>query len=214
MKRPRVLLADDHLMLLEGLSNLLQPHFDVVGVVLDGRDVVDAVKRLDPDVLVLEISMPYLSGIDVASQLRRDGCRAKIVFLTMHRDATYAARAIEAGAAGFVIKHSAAGELVAAIHEVLKAGTYIAPQIASQLPASLQRKVPSSNQTLDKLTPRQQQVLRLVVEGRSAKDVAVALDISTRTAEFHKARLMKTLGVQNMAELIKYAIRAGISFFD
>ena len=128
----------------------------------------------------------------------------------MHREVTYAARALEAGASGFVLKHSAASELVTAIHEALKGGTYITPQIASELLDSYRRGAPAGAEVSGELTPRQREVLQLVAEGRSAKEIAAILRISRRTAEFHKARLMETLGVQNMAELIQYAIRTGI----
>ena len=211
MKRPRVLLADDHRVFSEALQSLLQPHFDVVGIASDGRELVAAAKTLDPDVIVLDISMPSLNGIDAARQLRSAGSRVKVVFLTMHREVTYATRALEAGASGFVLKHSAASELVTAIHEALKGGTYIAPQIAADLLDSFRRGVNSGTEASGDLTPRQREVLQLVAEGRSAKEIAAILGISPRTAEFHKARLMETLGVQNTAELIQYAIRTGIT---
>ncbi len=210
MNRPRVLIADDHRVLAEGLRSLLQPHFDVVGILSDGRELVAAAQRFDPDVVVLDISMPSLNGIDAARQMQSAGCRAKVVFLTMHREVTYAARALDAGASGFVLKHSAASELVTAIQEALKGGTYINPQIASELLACYRRVLPAGALAPGELTPRQREVLQLVAEGRSAKEIATMLHISRRTAEYHKARLMKTLGMQNMAELIQYAIRAGI----
>jgi DNA-binding NarL/FixJ family response regulator len=211
MNRPRVLLADDHCLVAEGLRSLLEPHFDVVGIVPDGRELVTAAKALDPDVVVLDISMPSLNGIDAARQMRAAGCRAKVVFLTMHREVTYAARALEAGASGFVLKHSAASELVTAVREALKGGTYITPQIAGELLESVRRGTPAGVEKLDELTPRQREVFQLVAEGHSAKEIAALLRISRRTAEFHKARLMETLGVQNTAELIQYAIRTGVS---
>jgi DNA-binding NarL/FixJ family response regulator len=211
MKRPRVLLADDHCVVAEGLRSLLEPHFDVVGIVPDGRELVTTAKALDPDVVVLDISMPSLNGIDAARQMRAAGFRGKVVFLTMHREVTYAARALEAGASGFVLKHSAASELVTAVREALKGGTYITPQIAGELLESVRRGTPAGVEKLDGLTPRQREVLQLVAEGRSAKEIAAVLRISRRTAEFHKARLMETLGVQNTAELIQYAIRTGVS---
>jgi DNA-binding NarL/FixJ family response regulator len=211
MKRPRVLLADDHRLVAEGLRSLLAPHFDVVGIVSDGRELVSAAKTLAPDVVVLDVSMPALNGIEAARQLRAAGSRAKVVFLTMHREVTYAARALEAGASGFVLKHSAASELVTAVQEALKGGTYITPQIAGELLDSVRRGAPAGAEKLGELTPRQREVLQLVAEGRSAKEIAAALRISRRTAEFHKARLMETLGVQNTAELIQYAIRTGVS---
>jgi DNA-binding NarL/FixJ family response regulator len=211
MTRPRVLIADDHRVLSEGLKSLLQPHFDVVGIVTDGRELVAASASLDPDVVVLDISMPSLNGIDAARQIRNGSSRAKLVFLTMHREVTYAARALEAGASGFVLKHSAASELVTAIHEALKGGMYITPQIASELVNSYRRGVPSGPYGSGELTPRQREVLQLVTEGHSAKEIAAILCISRRTAEFHKARLMETLGLRNTVELIHYAIRIGLS---
>jgi len=213
MMKPRVLLADDHCVVAEGLRGLLQPHFDVVGIVSDGRELLAATDTLDPDVVVLDISMPSLNGIEAARQMRAAHCRAKVVFLTMHREVMYAARALEAGAAGFVLKHSAASELVTAIQEALKGGTYITPQIAGDLLDSFRRGVPAGAEALGELTPRQREVLQLVAEGHSAKEIATVLRISRRTAEFHKARLMETLGVQNTAELIQYALRTGVSSF-
>jgi DNA-binding NarL/FixJ family response regulator len=210
MNRPRVLLADDHRVMSEGLRSLLQPHFDVVGIVSDGRELVAAAKRLDPDIVVLDISMPSLNGIEAARLLGSASSRAKIVFLTMHREVSYAARALEAGASGFVLKHSAASELVTAIQEALKGGTYITPQMASELLDSYRRGVSAGALASDELTRRQREVLQLVTEGRSAKEIATILSISRRTAEFHKARLMETLGTQNTVDLIHYAIRTGI----
>jgi DNA-binding NarL/FixJ family response regulator len=209
MKKPRVLLADDHRVVAEGLRGLLDPYFDVVGIVSDGRELLAAAKTLDPDVVVLDISMPSLNGIEAARQLRSSNSRAKVVFLTMHREVTYAARSLEAGASGFVLKHSAASELVTAIHEALKGGTYITPQIAGDLLGSF-RSGPAASADVE-LTSRQREVLQLVAEGRSAKEIAALLRISRRTAEFHKARLMEVLGLQTTAELIQYAIRTGLS---
>jgi DNA-binding NarL/FixJ family response regulator len=211
MKRPRVLLADDHCVVAEGLRGLLQPHFEVVGIVSDGRELLAAARALDPDVVVLDISMPSLNGIDAARQLRAAKSRAKVVFLTMHREVAYAARALEAGASGFVLKHAAASELVTAVQEALKGGTYVTPQVAGDLLGSLRRGPPAGVEALNDLTPRQREVLQLVAEGRSAKEVAAALRISRRTAEFHKARLMETLGVRSTAELVQYAIRTGVT---
>jgi DNA-binding NarL/FixJ family response regulator len=211
MKKPRVLLADDHRVVAEGLRTLLDPFFDVVGIVSDGREVLAVVKLLDPEVVVLDISMPCLNGIEAARQMRTMNLRAKVIFLTMHREVTYAARALEAGASGFVLKHSAATELITAIQESLKGGTYITPQIAGDLLHSLQHGAPADVDELGDLTPRQREVLQLVAEGRSAKEIAAVLRISRRTAEFHKARLMESLGLQTVAELVQYAIRTGVT---
>jgi DNA-binding NarL/FixJ family response regulator len=211
MTKPRVLLADDHCVVAEGLRSILEPHFEVVGIASDGRELVSAAKALDPDVVVLDISMPSLNGIEAARQLRGTGSRAKVVFLTMHREIAYAVRALEAGASAFVLKHSAASELVTAIQEALKGGTYITPQIAGDIVNSFRRGKPPSAEPLSELPPRQREVLQLVAEGHSAKQIAAILRISRRTAEFHKTRLMKTLGVRTTAELVQYAIRTGVS---
>jgi DNA-binding NarL/FixJ family response regulator len=211
MKRPRVLLADDHRVVAEGLRGLLEPNFDVVEIVSDGRELLAAAKSLDPDVIVLDISMPSLNGIEAARRMRAVGSRAKMVFLTMHREVTYAARALEAGASGFVLKHSAPSELVTAIEEALKGGTYISPQVAGDLVGSYQHGDVVGLEASNGLTPRQREVLQLVAEGHSAKEIAAVLHISRRTAEFHKARLMESLGIQTTAELVQYAIRTGVT---
>ena len=211
MSRPRILLADDHTILLEAFRQLLTPANDVVGTVSNGRALLEAAEKLRPDVIVLDISMPSLNGIEAARQMRSAKCRAKVIFLTMHREVTYAARALEAGASGFVLKHSAPSELVTAIQEALNGGTYITPQIAGDLLGSYRLGIPAGVGALGELTPRQREVLQLVAEGRSAKEVAALLRISPRTAEFHKARLMKVLGLQTTAELVQYAIRAGVT---
>jgi DNA-binding NarL/FixJ family response regulator len=210
MTRPRILLADDHCVVAEGLRSLLEPHFDVVGIVSDGRALLTAAKTLDPDVIVLDISMPSLNGIEAARQMRAAKSRAKMVFLTMHREVTYAVRALETGASGFLLKHSAPSELVTAIQEALKGGTYVTPQIAGDLVHGSRDGATAGAVVMRELTPRQREVLQLVAEGHSAKEVAAVLHISVRTAEFHKARLMESLGVETTAELVQYAIRTGV----
>jgi DNA-binding NarL/FixJ family response regulator len=210
MSKPRVLLADDHQILAEGLRGLLEPEFEVVGVVADGRELVAAAKKHRPDVIVADVTMPALNGIEAALQLRDAGIGAKVVFLTMHHDVAYARRALEAGAAGFVLKHSAAAELVTAVRETLRGQIYVTPLIAAELLHSYGDGRPRARRTADHLTARQREVLPLFAEGRSAKEVAAALKISTRTAEFHKARILEALGIQTTTELIQYAIRHGI----
>jgi DNA-binding NarL/FixJ family response regulator len=210
MNKPRVLLADDHCVVAEGLRSFLEPHFDVE-IVADGRELLAVAKTFDPDVVVLDISMPSLNGIEAARQMRSTNSRAKMVFLTMHREVSYAARALEVGASGYVLKHSAPFELITAIQEALKGRTYITPQIAKELLDSFRNETSAGTETLDELTPRQREILQLVAEGRSAKEIAALLHISCRTAEYHKARLMETLEVQSTAELVRYAIRTGVS---
>ena len=210
MSRARVLIADDHQILAEGVRGLLEPEFEVVGVLADGRDLLTAAKRLRPDVIVADITMPSLNGIEATVQLRDAGVTAKVVFLTMHRDVAYARRAMEAGATGFVLKHSAASELVTAIREALRGQTYITPMIAGELLQSYQGGDSNSCHSLHHLTARQREVLQLLAEGRSAKEVAAMLKISVRTAEIHKARILEALGLRSTAELVQYAIRNGI----
>jgi DNA-binding NarL/FixJ family response regulator len=210
MRKPRILLADDHQILAEGLRNLLEPEFEVVGVVADGRALVAAARKHRPDVIVADITMPGLNGIEAGIELREAGVPAKVVVLTMHRDVAYARRAMEAGASGFVLKHSAASELVTAVREALRGHTYVTPMMAGDLLHSYRERDAGPQDPKPRLTARQQEVLQLLAEGRSSKEVAAILDISPRTAEFHKARILDTLGIQTTAELIRYAIRNGI----
>jgi DNA-binding NarL/FixJ family response regulator len=210
MNKPRVLLADDHLIMAEGLRGLLEPEFEVVGVVADGRELVAAAKQHRPDVIVADVTMPSLNGIEAAVQLRDLGVGAKVVFLTMHRDVAYARRALEAGAAGFVLKHSAAGELVTAVREALRGQTYVTPMIAGELFQSYRQGDFRPHDPAQRLTARQREVLQLFAEGHSAKEVAAVLKISIRTAEAHKAHILEALGLRTTAELVQYAIRNGI----
>jgi DNA-binding NarL/FixJ family response regulator len=210
MSKPRILIADDHQILADGLRNLLEPEFEVVDVVTDGRALVSAARKHRPEVIVADVTMPLLNGIEAAAQLRANGVEAKVVFLTMHRDVAYARRALEAGAAGFVLKHSAATELVAAVRDALQGQTYVAPLIAGELLQSYRDDDPRPRGLAHQLTARQREVLQLYAEGRSAKEVAALLKISTRTAEFHRARILETLALQSTADLVQYAIRNGL----
>jgi DNA-binding NarL/FixJ family response regulator len=210
MSRPRILIADDHQILAEGLRGLLEPEYEVVGVVADGRELVSAAKQLRPDVVVADVTMPSLNGIDAAARLHDMGLEAKVIFLTMHRDVAYARRAMEAGAAGFVLKHAAASELVTAVREALRGKTYVTPMIAGELLQSYREGPSEPREPAQRLTARQREVLQLFAEGRSAKEVAALLKISIRTAEAHKARISEALGLRTTAELVQFAIRNGI----
>ena len=210
MKRARILLADDHRIVAEGLHGMLEPEFEVVGIVEDGRALVAQAKALAPDVIVADITMPLLNGIEAVLQLKKAEVAAKVVFLTMHQDATYAARAFEIGASGFVLKHSAPSELVTAIREALAGRTYVTPLIAKEVMQAYRDGAARQQEPSRKLTPRQREVLQLFAEGRSAKEVAAILKISPRTAEFHKASVMKLLRLDSTADLTKYAVRHGI----
>jgi len=205
MKRPRILLADDHTLVVEGFRRLLEAEFDVVGVVEDGRTLLTAAARLRPDVILLDISMPLLNGIDAARQLRKTQPEAKIIFVTMHADPAYVAEALREGAAGYVLKRSAATELVTAIRQALRGRTYVTPLVRGQ---GWQR--PRSRRRSTELTPRQREVLQLVAEGRAAKQIAAILRISVKTVEFHKSRIGAQLGVHTTAELTRYALEHGI----
>jgi DNA-binding NarL/FixJ family response regulator len=209
-RRPRVLLADDHRLVAEGLKSLLAPDFDLVDVVEDGRALVEAVRRLRPDVVVADVAMPQLNGIEALVQLRQEGDRVPVVFLTMHRDVAYARRALDAGASGFVLKHSAPAELVTAIRAALDGKTYLTPQLAGEVLEAMKEGPERAADPVASLTPRQRQVLQLLAEGRSAKEIAARLSISARTVEFHKYQVMETLGLHTNAELTHFAIKHGL----
>lgn len=209
MKRPRILLGDDHAIILDGLRRILEPHFDIVGAAEDGRALVAAAEKLRPDIVVADISMPLLNGIEAARQIRKAQPQTKVIFLTMHPDATYATEAFRAGASGYVLKNSAASELVNAIQEVLKGRTYLTPLVAKDAIATWVQ-APGPEMPSASLTSRQREILQLVAEGRSAKEIASILHISPRTVEFHKYRTMEVLGLRSTAELTQYAIKHGI----
>lgn len=210
MKRAKVLVADDHRMVAEGLRSLLEPEFELVGIVEDGRAMLEAVEKLKPDVVVVDVSMPLLNGIDAVRQLKKKQKDIAVVFLTMHLDVAYAASAFEVGASGYVLKHSAPSELVTAIHSALKGRTYITPMLAGELLQFHKRKPQDEGGRLTPLTPRQREVLQLLAEGRSAKEVAAILQISTRTVEFHKYTIMENFGLRSTADLVRFALEHGI----
>ena len=210
MKRPRLLMADDHRIVLEGLRGILEPEFEIVGAVEDGRTLVAEAKRLSPDVVVADISMPGLNGMDAARQIKKIDERIKIVFLTMHADVSYAAGAFDAGASGFVLKHSAPQELITAIREAMQGRSYVTPMIVGELIDSYKNGNLRPAGSSAALSPRQREVLQLLAEGKSTKEIAAVLDISTRTAEFHKYRMMEQLKIKTSAELVQYAVKHGL----
>lgn len=210
MKRPRVLLADDHVIVAEGLRGLLEPEFELIGIVQDGHALLDSADKLQPDVIVADISMPLLNGIDAVRQIRKKGWNIKVVFLTMHPDVAYAVSAFEAGAMGYVLKHSAPSELITAIRSALAGKTYVTPLLACELMQFYKGGEYKKHKEQPQLTHRQREVLQLLAEGRSAKEIASLLQISPRTVEFHKYRIMEDLGIKSVADLIKYAINNGI----
>jgi len=208
--RPRVLLADDHRLVAEALKSLLASEFELLGVVEDGRALVAAAKQLHPDVIVADITMPHLNGLDALLQLRKDNPNVKVVFLTMHKDVAYARRALESGGSGFVLKHSAPAELLDAIRAALAGKTYLTPALAGQVLQAMQRAPQTASDPVASLTPRQREILQLFAEGRSAKEIGAALGISARTVEFHKYQMMDSLGLHANAELVHFAIKHGI----
>jgi DNA-binding NarL/FixJ family response regulator len=210
MKKARILLADDHKIVLEGLKSILESKFDLIGTVEDGRALVSAADELRPDVVVVDISMPLLNGIEAVQQIKKMDNHIKAVFLTMHPDITYAKRALEAGASGYILKSSAPTELVTAIQKALLGQTYISPVIAGELIESYRDGVDDQKSSFRKLTSRQREVLQLLAEGHSAKEIANILNISPRTVEFHKYRMMEQLKISTSAELVQFAIKHGI----
>ena len=211
MTKPRLLIADDHKIFAEGLKRLLNADFDIVGVVADGRELVAAAEKLRPDVMVVDISMPLLNGIEAVIQIKKVHPEIKVVFLTMHPDVAYAVSAFKAGASGYVLKHSAPDELVTAIREGLKGRTYVTPLIAGKLLHSYESGSHSGTDKVLSLSSRQREVLQLLAEGRSAKEIAAILNISAKTVEYHKYRMMDDLGIKTAAELTRYAVKQGIA---
>jgi DNA-binding NarL/FixJ family response regulator len=213
MKKPRVLMADDHSLILAGLRKLVEVECEVVGTVEDGRALVEAAQKLQPDLILLDIAMPFLNGLEAARQLRVLVPESKFIFLTMHASPTYATEAFQAGASGYLLKRSAASELSAAIRSVLHGQHFLTPLITKDVLDSVLN--PSSGErgtTVSMaLTPRQREVLQLVAEGRGTKAIATALKVSVKTVEFHKARIMQQLDIHTTASLTKYAITHGIT---
>lgn len=210
MTRPTVILADDHQMVSAGLRGLLEPEFELVQIVEDGRQLVEAALLLRPDIIVADISMPLLNGLEALEKIRTAGCPSRIVFLTMHHDCTYAKRALQLGAHGYVLKHAAPEKLVEAIRLALVDRVYLSPRIETSLQNSTPRKSDWVKSKKPLLTPRQREVLQLCAEGKTARQIGAILQISVRTAEVHKADIMRKLGASTTAELIKYALRHGI----
>jgi DNA-binding NarL/FixJ family response regulator len=209
MTRPRVLLADDHRLLREAFAQLLQSHCDVVGVVGDGRSLLDAAADLRPDVIVVDIAMPLLNGLDAARQLLRQMPAVKVIFLTVSEDPDVAAEAFRAGASGYLLKNSAASELVQAIREVSEGRSYVTPLAARGLAASSPHES-GPEKRHGELSLRRREVLQLLAEGHTAKEVARILKITARTVAFHKYGMMRELGIRTAAELVQFAIKKHI----
>ena len=205
MSRPRVLLADDHTLLLGAFEKLLSEDCDVVGQVSDGRALVEAAEELKPDIVVLDISMPLLNGLEAGRQIKRKLPGTKLVFVTMNEDTDLAADAFRAGASGYLLKQSATSELMAAIRQVMEGRSYVTPLITEGLVGSLMHH--DETAPSNELTPRQREVLQLLAEGRSMKEVASLLSLTPRTVAFHKYRIMEQLKIKSSAELVQYAVK-------
>jgi len=206
--RARVLLADDHKMVAEGLARLLGEAFDLVGTVHDGQQLVDTARRLRPDVIVTDVTMPLMSGLDAMRTLQQERLGGRFVFLTVHQEAQLAAEVIRAGGSAFLLKQAAGDELIAAVRTALDGGTYLSPLIAKDVLWALSGADPAPRQAL---TPRQRDVLRLLADGRRMKEIAAELGVSVRTVENHKYELMRVLGAETNADLVKFAIRQGLA---
>ncbi len=204
--RRRVLLADDHTLVLEAFETLLEPEYTVVGTVSDGRALLAAAAELKPDVIVLDIAMPLLNGLDAARQLKKTMPAIKLIFLTMNDNPDLASEAFRIGASGYLLKTSASSELSKAINEALCGRSYVTPNITQGMVDSFIRR-PGDNRDSPQLTPRQREVLQLLVEGHSMKEAAKILNVAPRTVAFHKYRMMEQLNLKNNADLIQYALR-------
>jgi DNA-binding NarL/FixJ family response regulator len=210
----RVLICDDHTILREGIRLLLnsQSDIEVVGEGVDGRDAVEKARLLKPDVILMDIAMPGLNGLEATKQVRRDDPNARVLVLTMYERDEYIAQMLEAGAAGYVLKKVAGSELVYAIRSIHQGGTFLYPSITKRLVEDYLRRVESGEErsTFDSLTDREREVLQLIAEGHTNKEIADVLKLSSRTVQNHRAHIMEKLGMHDRGELIKYAIQKGI----
>ena len=207
MKKPTVILADDHTLVLEGFRRLLEAQCELLATVGDGQALLKAVAQQHPDIVILDISMPVMNGIEAARALKSQFPSVKLLFVTMHADPAYIRAAFQAGASGYILKQSLGDELTQALHAVLRGHTYVTPLIAKEVVDGM---LNGNSRPLVELTARQQEVLQLIVDGLSAKDIAGKLNISHRTVEFHKAQLMQQLNLHSTVELIKFAMTNGL----
>ena len=207
--RPRVMLADDHTILVEAFRQLLEPHCEIVGTVSDGRALLETAKEINPDVIVVDIGMPLMNGLEAGLRLKEQMPAVKLIFLTMNEDAALAVEAMRSGASGFLLKSCAATELIRAIQMAMKGKSYISPQIARGMEKAFINN-PRPRQRAKVLTPRQREVVLLLAEGKSMKQVASVLNVTPRTVAFHKYRVMQELNLETTADLIQFAIKSRI----
>jgi DNA-binding NarL/FixJ family response regulator len=204
MKRARILLADDHSLTLEGIRTVLEPHHEIVGTAADGRALLEAALRLKPELIVLDITMPLLNGVDAAVQIKKSLPGVKLLFVTMHVNPAYLEAALDAGGTGYVLKSAARRELLAAVDSVLKGHIYITPSLSGE---DLERfRDPTQAAAALRLSAREREVLQLIAEGRAAKEIAYVLNISIRTVAFHRENIKRKLGLRSTSELTKHAI--------
>jgi len=206
MRLPRVILADDHKLVAEALHKLVAPHFEVVATVSDGHELLESATRLRPDLIVIDVSMPLLNGLEAGRELRKNMPGVKLVFLTMNEDPELAIEAMMAGAAAYVLKNGAASELLEAMRRALRGKSYITPQIARRMQESFIRN-PHASSRPKSITPRQRQVVQLLAEGKSMKEAADILKVTPRTVAFHKYQLMQHLGLKTNADVVQFAIK-------
>jgi DNA-binding NarL/FixJ family response regulator len=209
LKRTRVLLADDHQMLADALKGVLEPKFEVVGTVRDGRELVEATAKLKPEVVVVDVAMPRLNGLDAARQIKQNMPEVKLIFMTMNEDPELVGETFRAGGSGFLLKQAAAFELTAAIDKVVKGGSYVTPR-AAEGQANIELREPQARNRAAEPTPRQREVIQLLAEGRSMKEVASVLNITKRTVAAHKYAVMELLQLRTNADLVQYAIKQRI----
>jgi DNA-binding NarL/FixJ family response regulator len=201
-----VILADDHAIVAEGLGRLIGEVADLVGQVADGRQLVDSARRLKPDIIISDVSMPVMSGLDALRQLKSEGSQARFIFLTMHTEAQLAAEAMRAGASGYLLKAAAGEELFEAIRAAMAGRVYLSPHIAGDV----LRTISGANQGEHQLTSRQREVLQLIAQGKRMKEIAADLNISVRTVEDHKSQLLVALGGKSTADLVRFAVKHGL----
>jgi len=208
VNKPKILLADDHTLVAEAFKRLLEPEFDVVGTVADGRALLRAAPELQPDVVLVDLSMPLLNGLDAGKQLKQLSPGVKIIVVTMNEDPDIAADTMDKWASGYLLKKSAGSELLKAVRDVLRGGRYVTPALNS--PAVARTPGDSRSESARTLTPRQREVLQLLAEGHTMKEAAAILDVATRTVAFHKYRIMQEFGLQNNSELLRFAMKQGL----
>ncbi|HNP82824.1 MAG TPA: response regulator transcription factor [Nitrospira sp.] len=214
MSKARLVIADDHSIVLEAYRQLLEPEFEIVGTAENGQELLNIAPGLAPDIIMLDISMPTMNGLDVMKQLRAAVPRAKLIFVTMMSEPFYISQAFELGASGYVLKQSASTELLSALNAALKNQRYISPQLSLEVQDAIETPWMKPEGFSSKLTPRQQEVLQLLTKGFSTKEIAATMQVSTKAVEFHKGNITRRLGIRTTAELTRFALSQGLTKLD